>query len=179
MEYHVNLPIPLEIRRKLRANDILYVTGRIFTARDSAHLKMKGMNPQDLPFDASGMGLYHCGPLMKRENGRWVALSAGPTTSSRMEEFEDILLERFGFHLIIGKGGMGQRTGKALKRTGSVYAVFPGGAGVLAAEKIKDVPQVYWLEELGMPEAIWILEVAEFGPLVVAMDTTGHSLSHS
>jgi len=103
-------------------------------------------------------------------------VSAGPTTSSRMEEFEDILLDRFGIHLIIGKGGMGERTGKALKKTGSVYVAFPGGAGVLAAEKITNVSQVFWLEELGMPEAIWVLEVKEFGPLVVAMDSTGQSL---
>jgi tartrate/fumarate subfamily iron-sulfur-dependent hydro-lyase beta chain len=93
-----------------------------------------------------------------------------------MEEFEDIILDRFGIHLIIGKGGMGERTTKALKKTGSVYAAFPGGAGVLAAEKITGVSQVFWLEELGMPEAVWILEVKEFGPLVVAMDSSGQSL---
>jgi len=179
MEYHISLPVPTDILKKLHINDILYITGKIFTARDSAHSKMRGMKPNDLPFDPSKMGLYHCGPLMKKENGRWVAVSAGPTTSSRMEEFEDILLDRFGFHLIIGKGGMGLRTGKALKKTGSVYTVFPGGAGVLAAEKITDVPYVYWLEELGMPEAVWILEVVEFGPLVVTMDATGQSLSRS
>ncbi|MCX6671951.1 MAG: fumarate hydratase C-terminal domain-containing protein, partial [Euryarchaeota archaeon] len=57
-----------------------------------------------------------------------------------------------------------------------VYTAFPGGAGVLAAEKITDVSQVYWLEELGMPEAVWILEVKEFGPLVVAMDSFGRTL---
>ncbi len=176
MEYHVNLPVPSEILKKLQVNDVLYVTGKIFTARDSAHMKMRGMKPKDLPFDPSGMGMYHCGPLMKQEDGQWTALSAGPTTSSRMEEFEDILLDRFQFHLIIGKGGMGERTGKALKKNVSVYAAFPGGAGVLAAEKITGVSQVYWLEELGMPEAVWILEVAEFGPLVVAMDSFGQSL---
>ena len=176
MEYHVNLPVPSEVLKKLQVNDVLYVTGKIFTARDSAHMKMRGMKSKDLPFDPSGMGLYHCGPLMKREDGQWIALSAGPTTSSRMEEFEDILLDRFQFHLIIGKGGMGERTSKALKKTGSVYTAFPGGAGVLAAEKITGVSQVYWLEELGMPEAVWILEVAEFGPLVVAMDSFGQSL---
>jgi tartrate/fumarate subfamily iron-sulfur-dependent hydro-lyase beta chain len=176
MEYHVSLPVSSEVLKKLRVNDVLYVTGKIFTARDSAHMKMRGMKPEDLPFDPSAMGLYHCGPLMKKENGGWIAVSAGPTTSSRMEEFEDILLDRFGFHLIIGKGGMGERTGKALKKTGSVYAVFTGGAGVLAAEKITHVSQVYWLEEFGMPEAVWILEVREFGPLVVAMDSFGQSL---
>ena len=178
MEYHVSLPLSSEILKKLQVHDVLYVTGTIFTARDSAHMKMRGMKPKDLPFDPSVMGLYHCGPLMKKENGRWIAVSAGPTTSSRMDDFEDILLDRFRVHLIIGKGGMGERTRKALKKTGSVYTVFPGGAGVLAAEKISTVTSVYWLEELGMPEAVWILEVQEFGPLVVTIDPFGESLYH-
>jgi tartrate/fumarate subfamily iron-sulfur-dependent hydro-lyase beta chain len=176
LEHHVTLPVASNILKKLRVNDIIYVTGNIFTARDSAHMKMRGMKLKDLPFDPSVMALYHCGPLMKKENGRWIAVSAGPTTSSRMEDFEDILLDHFGIRLIIGKGGMGERTRRALKKTGSVYAAFPGGAGVLAAEKITNVSQVYWLEELEMPEAIWILEVKEFGPLVVAMDSIGQSL---
>ena len=176
MEYHVTLPVPSDVLKKLRVSDIIYVTGNVFTARDRAHMNMRGMKPKDLPFDPSVMALYHCGPLMKKENGRWIAVSAGPTTSSRMEEFEDILLERFGIRLIIGKGGMGKRTIKALKKTGSVYAAFPGGAGVLAAERITNVSQVYWLEEFGMAEAVWILEVKEFGPLVVAMDSIGQSL---
>jgi fumarate hydratase subunit beta len=87
MEYHVSLPLSSEIAKKLQVNDVLYVTGKIFTARDSAHMKMRGMNPKDLPFDPSAMGLYHCGPLMKKQDGGWVVVSAGPTTSSRMEEF--------------------------------------------------------------------------------------------
>jgi len=168
--------VPSNVLKKLRVNDIIYVTGNIFTARDSAHMKMRGMKLNDLPFNPSVMALYHCGPLMKKENGRWIAVSAGPTTSSRMEEFEDVLLDHFGIRLIIGKGGMGERTRRALKKTGSVYTAFPGGAGVLAAEKIINVSQVYWLEELEMPEAVWILEVKEFGPLVVAMDSIGQSL---
>src|SRR5512136_1760840 len=102
MEYHVTLPVPSEVFKKLRVNDIIYVTGNIFTARDSAHMKIQGMKPKDLPFDPSTMALYHCGPLMKKENVRWIVVSAGPTTSSRMEEVEDILLERFRIHLIIG-----------------------------------------------------------------------------
>jgi tartrate/fumarate subfamily iron-sulfur-dependent hydro-lyase beta chain len=176
LDYHVTLPVPSDVLKKLRVNDIIYVTGNIFTARDSAHMKMRGMKLKDLPFDPSVMALYHCGPLMKKENGQWIAVSAGPTTSSRMEDFEDILLDHFGIRLIIGKGGMGERTRRALKKTRSVYAAFPGGAGVLAAEKITNVSQVYWLEELEMPEAVWILEVKEFGPLVVAMDSIGQSL---
>ena len=176
MKYHLSLPLSLDVVKKLRVNDVLYLTGEVFTARDLAHEKMRAMNPKDLPFDPSGKALYHCGPLMKQEKGTWFAVSAGPTTSSRFEEVEDIILDRFDVHVIIGKGGMGERTQKALKNTGSVYTAFPGGAGVLAAEKITRVSHVYWLEELGMPEAVWILEVNEFGPLIVAMDSTGQSL---
>jgi tartrate/fumarate subfamily iron-sulfur-dependent hydro-lyase beta chain len=176
MEYHLSLPIPSDVVKKLRVNDVLYLTGNMFTARDLAHEKMRAMDPKDLPFNTSGMVLYHCGPLMKQEQGEWVAVSAGPTTSSRFEEVEDIILDRFDVHVIIGNGGMGERTRKALKKTGSVYAAYPGGAGVLAAEKITRVAHVYWLEELGMPEAVWIFEVKEFGPLIVAMDSTGKSL---
>jgi tartrate/fumarate subfamily iron-sulfur-dependent hydro-lyase beta chain len=176
MEYHVSLPLSSDLLKILRVNDILYVTGRVFTARDSAHEKLRGMKQSELPFDPAPMGLYHCGPLMKKDDGQWAVVSAGPTTSSRLEEYEDILLDRFGFHLIIGKGGMGERTRRALKKTGSVYTAFTGGAGVLAAEKITTVAEVYWLEELGMPEAVWIFEVKEFGPLIVSMDSTGASL---
>ena len=176
MEYHLRLPIPSDVVKKLRVNDVLYLTGEVFTARDLAHEKMRAMDPKDLPFDPSGKALYHCGPLKKQEQGTWIAVSAGPTTSSRFEEVEDIVLDRFDVHVIIGKGGMGERTQKALNKTGSVYTTYPGGAGVLAAEKIERVSYVYWLEELGMPEAVWILEVKEFGPLIVAMDSTGNSL---
>jgi fumarate hydratase subunit beta len=176
LEYHENLPLSSNVLKKLRLNDIIYVTGNIFTARDSAHMKMKGMEVKDLPFNPSAMALYHCGPLMRKQKNRWIVISAGPTTSARMEEFEDVFLKRFGIHFIIVKGGMGKRTIKSLKKTGSVYAAFPGGAGVLAAEKITNVTQVYWLEELGMPEAVWIFEVKEFGPLVVAIDSRGQSL---
>ncbi len=176
MEYHLRLPIPESVVKQLRVKDVLYLTGELFTARDLAHEKMRTLDSDHLPFDVAGKALYHCGPLMKKKKGAWVAVSAGPTTSSRLEDVEDIILDRFDVHVIIGKGGMGERTRHALKKTGSVYLAFPGGAGVFAAQKIARVAGVYWLEELGMPEAVWVLEVSEFGPLVVAMDSTGSSL---
>ena len=71
---------------------------------------------------------------------------------------------------------MGERTEKALQKHNAVYAAYTGGAGALAADKVEDVPTVYWLEELGMPEAAWIFKVKEFGPLVVAMDSHGGSI---
>jgi tartrate/fumarate subfamily iron-sulfur-dependent hydro-lyase beta chain len=176
MEYHFDLPVNTEKIRKLHVGDIIYVTGKIFTARDEAHHIMLEKDKDSLVFDPSEMALFHCGPLMKKEKGRWQVVSAGPTTSSRMEIFEDKFMEKYGINIIIGKGGMGERTEKALQKYGGVYTAYTGGAGALAADKVENVPAVYWLDELGMPEAVWIFNVKEFGPLVVAIDSHGKSI---
>ena len=174
MEYHFNIPTEKDKIKNLKVGDILYVTGKIFTARDEAHHMM--LEKEKIPFNPSEMALFHCGPLMKKENGKWQVISAGPTTSSRMEIFEDKFIEKFGINIIIGKGGMGERTEKALQKYICVYTSYTGGAGALAADKVEEVLGVYWLEELGMPEAAWIFKVKEFGPLVVAIDSHGNSI---
>ena len=174
MEYHFKLPAKAEEIKKLRIRDVIYVTGNIFTARDEAHQMM--LEKDSIPFNPSDMALFHCGPLMKKEKSKWQVVSAGPTTSSRMEIFEDKFIEKFGINIIIGKGGMGERTEKALQKFGGVYTAYTGGAGALAADKVEEVPGVYWLEELGMPEAAWIFKVKDFGPLVVALDSHGSSI---
>ena len=175
MEYHFKLPVNPEKIRKLKVGDIIFVTGKIFTARDEAHHTMLNAKEKSLPFTPSDMALFHCGPLMKKEHGKWKVVSAGPTTSSRMEIFEYKFIEKFGINIIIGKGGMGNQTEQALKKFGGIYTAYTGGAGALAADRVKNVSTVYWLEELGMPEAVWIFEVKEFGPLVVAIDSHGNS----
>ena len=176
MEYHLDLPVSGEQIRKLKIGDVLYVTGKIFTARDEAHHMMLEKDKKTLSFDPGEMALFHCGPLMKQTKNKWEVVSAGPTTSSRMEIFEDKFIEKFGVNIIIGKGGMGERTQKALQKHGAVYTAYTGGAGALAADRVEQVPGVYWLDKLGMPEAVWIFKVKEFGPLVVAMDSHGESI---
>ena len=113
MEYHLNFPVSAEEIKKLNIGDIIYVTGIIFTARDEAHHMM--LEADKIPFNPSDMGLFHCGPLMKKTDKGWEVVSAGPTTSSRMEIFEDKFIEKYGVNVIIGKGGMGERTEKALQ----------------------------------------------------------------
>jgi len=174
MEYHFDVPVSNEDIRKLKVGDIIYVSGKIFTARDEAHHMM--LEKDNISFDPSEMALFHCGPLMKKENGKWKVVSAGPTTSSRMEIFEDKFIEKYGINVIIGKGGMGERTEKALQKYGGVYTAYTGGAGALAADRVEEVLGVYWLDELGMPEAVWIFKAKEFGPLVVAIDSHGKSI---
>jgi tartrate/fumarate subfamily iron-sulfur-dependent hydro-lyase beta chain len=176
--YKLKTPLTDEDVEKLNIGDIVYVSGIVVTARDEAHKKIletieKG---EKLPIDLKGLVLYHCGPVArKRPDGTWEIVAAGPTTSMRMESVEAEFIEKTGVKMIVGKGGMGERTTEAMKKYKAVYAVFTGGAGALAAEAIKRVKDVYWLEELGIPEAVWVFEVENFGPLVVTIDTKGRN----
>ena len=176
MEYHFTLPLQKDDISQLHIRDVLYVSGIIFTARDEAHQLMLDLAKESVPFNPAEMALFHCGPLMKPVKGNWHVVSAGPTTSSRMEIFEDRFIAKYCITLIIGKGGMGSRTCQALQEYGAVYTAFTGGAGALAADMVDEVLDVYWLERLGMPEAVWLFKVEDFGPLTVAMDTYGGSL---
>ena len=164
--------------KNLRIGDTVYLTGYMFTARDEAHhlmLELAGEG-KEIPIDPSTMALFHCGPVMKKnEDGTWQVIAAGPTTSARMEIFEYEFVKTFGTKIIIGKGGMGERTTQACMDFGSVYMEYTGGAGALAARAIKEVENVYWLDELGIPEAVWILKVERFGPLTVTIDTEGNN----
>jgi len=174
-EYHLETPIDEQTIAGLKAGDIIFLSGTVFTARDEAHMEL--LEHGDIPgFDMTGLGLYHCGPVMKNDQGEWKIISAGPTTSFRMESLEPKFLDRFGVKVIIGKGGMGQSTLEALKKHNVVYVSFTGGAGALAAKGLGEVKDVHYLEELGMPEAVWVFEAKDFGPLVVSMDAHGNSL---
>lgn len=175
--YRLKTPITDAQIRKLKVNDVVYLTGIVVTARDQAHRRVLEMlqEGKKLPVNLEGLAVFHCGPVMKKENDNWVAVAAGPTTSTRMETVEDKFISGTKVRMVIGKGGMGKRTSEAMTKYGAVYCAFTGGAAVLAAKAIKRVKGVELLD-LGMPEAMWILEVAELGPLVVAIDACGRNL---
>lgn len=176
-ETHLTTPLSIKEIKKLSVGDTVYLTGKLFTARDETHKKMLELEKKGkkIPFKTENMALYHAGPVARKEKNKWLIVSAGPTTSARMESFENEFLSLFKVKMIIGKGGMGKETLKALKKTGAVYTHFTGGAGALAAKAIKNVENVYFLKELGIPEAAWILNVVNFGPLIVTMDAKGNS----
>jgi fumarate hydratase subunit beta len=175
--YKLRTPISEEEIRRLRVNDVLYVTGTIVTARDQAHRRALEYfrEGKPLPVNLEGLAVFHCGPVMSREGDKWVAVAAGPTTSTRMDLFEDDFIKNFKVRVVIGKGGMGKRTTDAMAKHGAVYGAFTGGAAILAAKAIKNVKGVEWFD-LGMPEAMWIFEAQEFGPLAVAIDSYGNNL---
>ena len=179
-EYTLNFPISDEDITKLKIGDVIYVNGLMVMARDEAHSRALEFAEEGkpLPVDLVGNGLFHCGPVVgKNDDGSWFVKAAGPTTSSRMNLFEAEFLEKFKVKVIVGKGGMDKRTGEALQKHKAVYCAFTGGAGVIAANGIKDnnMKEVHWLD-LGTPEALWVFEAKKFGPLIVAMDTHGDSL---
>lgn len=175
--YKLQTPISEQDVRKLKANDTIYVSGTIVTARDQAHKRALQLHEKGerLPIDLEGLAVFHCGPIVRKEGDKWIIVAAGPTTSTRMDIFEGEFIKNFKARVVIGKGGMGSRTTEAMKTYGAVYGAFTGGAAVLAAKAIKNVKTVEWFD-LGMPEALWVLEAWEFGPLTVAIDSHGNNL---
>jgi fumarate hydratase subunit beta len=175
--YKFKTPISEEDVRKLKVNDVLYVTGTIVTARDQAHGRALEFfkEGKSLPINLEGLAVFHCGPVVSKEGDKWIAVAAGPTTSTRMDIFEDEFIKNFKVRVVIGKGGMGKKTTDAMAKYGAVYGAFTGGAAILAARAIKNVKSVEWLD-LGTPEALWIFEVEEFGPLAVAIDSHGNNI---
>ena len=169
-------PLSEAATRALKVGDEVTIRGTLFTGRDAVHkyLHEGGQLPAGVNF--SGGILYHCGPVvLKDEQGNWKCTAAGPTTSIREEPYQGQIIRDFGLRGVIGKGGMGEKTLAACKQQGCVYLHAIGGAAQVLAECIKRVPNVYLLEKFGAPEAIWEFEVAGF-PAVVTMDAHGHSL---
>jgi len=149
---------------ELQAGDHVELSGIVYTARDEAHIRMQA---EGIPFDPVGAVIYHCGPVIKDNK----VIAAGPTTSARMNELSGFLIEK-GVRALIGKGGMGARVREQLKNRG-VYLAFTGGCAALASTHMT-VKGVFF-EDLGMAEAIWVIELDHL-PLVVGIDAQGNDL---
>jgi len=178
-EYNLKFPLTDNDIKNLKIGDILYVSGPMIMARDEAHARSLEYAKENkkLPVETTGIGLFHCGPVVVKSGDDWIVKAAGPTTSTRMNLFEPEFIEKYRVKVIIGKGGMDKRTSNALKKFKAVYCAFPGGAGVIASKGISDskMKKLHW-SDLGTPEALWEFTAEKFGPLIVAMDSHGDSL---
>jgi len=170
MEYTLKTPLSMADILKPRAGDVVYLDGIILTARDRAHERL--LSSDKIPFDLSGAAIFHCGPLM-RKNKKWTSIAVGPTTSARMSKMTPELLKKYDIRAIIGKGGMKGVVDALYEKC--IYLAYPGGCAAIATDQIKVVKEVHWLD-LGMPEAIWVLGVEQFGPLIVGIDAHGNDL---
>jgi fumarate hydratase subunit beta len=160
--HHLHTPLTEEDVRNLKAGDVVFLSGTIYSARDKAHALMRR---EGSPVSLQGAALYHCGPLI--QDGR--VISAGPTTSGRMARYTEEIL-RLGVKAIIGKGGLPAEP----FHNKAVYLAYPGGCGAAAARQLT-VSGVH-LPELGMAESLWTFEAREFGPMIVAVDSQGKNL---
>ena len=173
---NTNAPMSSDVIKKLNLNDIVFLTGRIFIFRDQAHVKALKTPKEQLPFSLKGEIIWHCGPIMKKEEGKWKAVSAGSTTSWKMNDIEPAAMEKLKFNVVIGKGGLNRKVADYMKENSCCYLSTLGGCAVILAEAVKEIKNVYWKDELGDTEAVWELKVKNFGPLIVGIDAKGNSL---
>jgi len=170
----------------LKVGDQVLLNGTLITGRDAAHhyiienfIRREPPESERQMYEIlqrvlAGNVIYHCGPVVAKENGKYKFVAAGPTTSIREEPYEHLVIEKFKVKGVIGKGGMGAQTLAACQKFKAVYFHAIGGAATYIAQSVKAVIDVYKLD-LGVPEAMWLIRVENF-PAVVTMDSHGGSL---
>lgn len=168
----ISTPFDDGVIKKLRAGDMIILSGEVYTGRDAAHKRMVELldGGEPLPFDVRGQAIYYTGPC-PAPPGRVIG-SAGPTTSKRMDAYSPRLIQE-GLRVMIGKGTRGKETIDAIRLHCGVYLAAIGGAGALISLCIESA-EVAAFGDLG-PEAIYRLIVRDL-PLVVAIDCEGGNL---
>ncbi len=173
----IKLQIPLQEDeiRKLNVGDEVALTGTIVTGRDMAHTWLLEKEQPEVKNFLDNSCIYHCGPVVSQTNDKWSFVAAGPTTSIREEPYQAEVIKKYNIRGVIGKGGMGEKTLKALKNVGAVYFHAIGGAATVIAKSVKQVENVIKLDDFGVPEALWIINVKDLR-VIVTMDSKGKSL---
>lgn len=176
----LKLPASTEDLAKLRLGDVVYLTGRVFTAREGVY-KRAVEDGAGLPASREEMGSanFHCSPAASIEaDGRYNVGAVTATASFRFNKWLTGWLELSGCNVIIGKGGMTSEIYRTkLVPANAIYLTTVGyGTGALLGRGIKHVVKAHWVEELGLAQAIWVLDVERFGPFLVESDLQGNSL---
>lgn len=173
MENKVILEAPFtdEVIKSLKAGDMVYISGTIYTGRDAAHKRLHEMieNGEEMPFNFNGQAIYYAGPCPAKP-GKPIG-SVGPTTGGRMDAYSPLLIEQ-GLKVMIGKGSRSEEVIDAIKKHTGVYFAAIGGAAALMARCVESA-EVIAFEELGT-EAIRKLIVNQL-PVIVAIDADGNN----
>lgn len=175
---YLKTPLDDQATEKLQLGDTVYISGLIYTSRDMGHLRINDYynKGEKMPVDFKGSVVFHAGPVAIKGTEGWELSVIGPTTSIRMEPYAEMVGE-LGIKAIIGKGGMEVNSLNCFNKYKQVYLQAPPGCAVKLGANVKRIREVHWLE-LGMPEALWVLEVEDFGPLIVSMDSHKNSIHH-
>jgi len=172
-------PTP-EALAALDIGDIVYLTGTVYTAREGVYMRVLD-DGQDLPLDlpAESAANFHCSPAAtQNEDGSFVMGAVTATASFRFSKWIGSWLKASGAKLIIGKGGMSPEDYRDhFVPNGAVYLTTVGyGTGALLGRGVKSVKNLHWRKELGLAQAMWVLDVENFGPFIVESDLAGNSL---
>jgi L(+)-tartrate dehydratase beta subunit len=178
----VYLPLPArsEDLRALTLGSVVYLTGRLFTGREGVY-KRAIEDGAGMPADSDALGTanFHCSPAATiNPDGSYKVGAVTATASFRFARWIDGFFKISGCNVIIGKGGM---TSESYRQffvpNNAIYLTTVGyGTGALLGRGIRRVAGVYWLEELGLAQAVWVLDVENFGPFLVESDLDGNSL---
>ena len=165
---------------RLKLGDVVYLDGTVYTAREGAYMRALEAGealPMDLPAESGAN--FHCSPAASISDDGVIALGAVTATASfRFSKWIGDWLKLSGAKLILGKGGMSSADYKKhFVPNGALYLTTVGyGTGALLGRGVKRVKDVHWRKELGLAQAMWVVEVENFGPFIVESDMNGDSL---
>ncbi len=173
------LPTPGALA-ELKIGDVVYLDGVVYTAREGVYQKVVD-GGASLPSGLQTLSAanFHCSPAARQnEDGSFEMGAVTATASFRFSKWIGPWFEASGTKLIIGKGGMSPADYKKhFVPNGAIYLTTVGyGTGALLGRGVKRVQALHWREQLGLAQAIWVIEVENFGPFIVESDLEGNSL---
>ena len=179
-EVRLTCPVEPEDLKGLKLGDVVYLDGVIYTGREGLYTRMldEGHEPPVPLHEISNVN-FHCSPAATpTEDGNYLVKAVSATASFRFGKWMKTFFEQTKCRLIIGKGGMTSREYRSLfLPAGALYLTTVGyGLGAIYGRGVTGVKAVYWLEELGIAQAVWVLEVNRLGPFIVESDMEGNSL---
>ena len=176
----LKLPATTEDLAALEIGTVVYLDGRLFTAREGVYQRAVE-DGFGMPASQQELGRvnFHCSPAASIDaEGKMTVGAVTATASFRFAKYLESWFKISNCNVLIGKGGM---TSEVYRRyfvpNNAIYLTTVGyGTGALLGRGIKHVAGVYWLEELGLAQAVWVLDVENFGPFLVESDLLGISL---
>ena len=179
-EVRLTTPVSEEAMGRLKLGDIVYLDGALFTAREGVYRKVVDEGHELPPAVRALTNVnFHCSPAAsRRADGRYAVEAVTATASFRFGKSFVRWFERSGTKVIVGKAGLTETAYREwFVPHGAVYLTTVGyGLGATYGRAIKRVVDVHWLEELGIAQALWVLEVERLGPFLVEGDRDGRSL---
>ena len=176
----IELPLTDGALDGLELGTAVHLDGVVYTGREGLYKRVldDGLEPP-VPFRSLGNANFHCSPAASvNDDGTYNLGAVTATASFRFSRWLSRWFEASGCRVIIGKGGMTEEDYRThFVPNGAIYLSTVGyGTGALLGRGIKRVIDVHWLEELGIAQAMWVLDVENFGPFLVESDSRGDSL---